>query len=90
MHLIFIGSTGDHAGLTLITWAIARRLLEKKDLDPETAKYLKKKLESAQWLIQALDGRCRTLKNISEAVLDFQQDFVKHGPSQLRPLKMQG
>lgn len=30
MHRIFIGSTGDHAGLTLTTWAIARRLLEKK------------------------------------------------------------
>ena len=27
---LFIGSTGDHPGLTLITWAIARRLLEKK------------------------------------------------------------
>lgn len=27
---IFIGSTGDHAGLTLITCAIARRLLDKK------------------------------------------------------------
>jgi BioD-like phosphotransacetylase family protein len=26
---IFIGSTGDHAGLTLVVWAITRRLLEK-------------------------------------------------------------
>ena len=27
---IFIGSTGDHAGLTLVIWAIIRRLLDKK------------------------------------------------------------
>ena len=27
---IFIGSTGEHAGLTLVIWAIIRRLMEKK------------------------------------------------------------
>lgn len=29
MTLLFIGATGDHAGHSLVTWAIARRLLEK-------------------------------------------------------------
>jgi BioD-like phosphotransacetylase family protein len=29
MALLFIGSTGDQAGQTLVTWAIVRRLLEK-------------------------------------------------------------
>jgi hypothetical protein len=29
MTLVFISSTGDHAGQTLFTWAMARRLLEK-------------------------------------------------------------
>jgi BioD-like phosphotransacetylase family protein len=29
MPFLFIGSTGDHAGQCLVTWAIARRLLEK-------------------------------------------------------------
>jgi len=29
MSFLFIGSTGDHAGQSLVAWAIARRLLEK-------------------------------------------------------------
>lgn len=29
MSILFVGSTGDHAGQSLIAWAIARRLLEK-------------------------------------------------------------
>lgn len=29
MPLIFVSSTGDHAGQTLFTWAVARRLMEK-------------------------------------------------------------
>lgn len=29
MGCLFLGSTGDHAGLTLFTWALSRRLLEK-------------------------------------------------------------
>jgi BioD-like phosphotransacetylase family protein len=29
MSFLYIGSTGDHAGHSLITWAIARRLMEK-------------------------------------------------------------
>jgi len=29
MSFLFIGSTGDRAGHTLIAWAIARRLAEK-------------------------------------------------------------
>jgi BioD-like phosphotransacetylase family protein len=29
MALLFIGSTGDQAGQTLVTWAVARRMLEK-------------------------------------------------------------
>lgn len=29
MTLLFIGTTGDHAGHSLVTWAIARRLVEK-------------------------------------------------------------
>lgn len=29
MSFLFIGSTGDHAGHSLLTWALARRLLEK-------------------------------------------------------------
>jgi len=29
MSFLFIGSTGNHAGMSLLTWAIARRLVER-------------------------------------------------------------
>ena len=29
MSILFIGSTGNHAGMSLLTWAIAQRLVER-------------------------------------------------------------
>jgi len=66
-----------------------KKLLSDENLAPEATAYLKKKLESAQWLIQALDGRRRTLKDIVEAIMEFQQGFLEHGPSHIVPLRMQ-
>ncbi len=66
-----------------------RQLLAKNELDPEAVSYLKKKIESAQWLIQALEGRRRTLKDIAEAVMEYQRGFLNHGPGHLTPLRMQ-
>lgn len=65
-----------------------RELLAREDLAPEVSQYLRKKLESAQWLIQAIDGRRRTLQHIAETVLEFQQGFMAEGPGSLRPLNM--
>ncbi len=65
-----------------------RELLAREDLAPEVARYLRKKIESAQWLIQAIDGRRRTLQHIAETVLEFQQGFMAEGPGSLRPLNM--
>jgi len=66
-----------------------KRLLSDESLDPEAASFVKKKLESAQWLLQALDGRRRTLRDISEAIMEHQRAFLEHGPDHLVPLRMQ-
>lgn len=66
-----------------------QKLLAQKDLDAETKAFLKKKLDAAQWIIQAIEGRSRTLKTISQAILEYQPGFLKGGPERIKPLKMQ-
>lgn len=65
------------------------RRLQQKDLDPETEEYLKKKLQGARWLIDAIQQRRSTVFNIATAIVDAQKDFFEQGPLHLKPLKMQ-
>ena len=51
--------------------------------------YLKKKIESAKWLIDAIHQRHDTLLKIAKDVFRRQQAFLDLGVSHLAPLKMQ-
>ena len=55
----------------------------------ETSDFLRKKIESAQWLIQAVQQRQRTIADIARAMVDYQREFMLHGPEHLRAMKMQ-
>jgi len=63
--------------------------LQQKDLDPKTEQYLKEKLQSARWLIDAIQQRRSTLFNIASAIVEQQKEFLDKGPMHLKPLKMQ-
>ncbi|MHC4481786.1 MAG: RNA polymerase factor sigma-54, partial [Planctomycetota bacterium] len=65
------------------------RQLQQKDLDPKTEEYLRKKLQSARWLIDAIQQRRSTLYNITSAIVETQREFLGKGPMHLKPLKMQ-
>jgi RNA polymerase sigma-54 factor len=65
------------------------RRLQQKDLDPQTETYLKDKLQSARWLIDAIQQRRSTLFNITSAIIETQKECLDKGPMYLRPLKMQ-
>jgi RNA polymerase sigma-54 factor len=65
------------------------RRLQQKGLDEKTREYLKKKLESAQGLISAIEQRRATLQSVVEEIVDRQHDFFKRGEMHLKPLKMQ-
>jgi RNA polymerase sigma-54 factor len=65
------------------------RRLQQKDLDAKTEQYLKEKLQSARWLIDAIQQRRSTLYNIASAIVDVQHGFLEKGPMHLKPLKMQ-
>jgi len=55
----------------------------------ETKEWIKKKVESAQWLIEAIQQRYSTLKKVAQEIIDHQTDFLDKGPEFIAPLKMQ-
>jgi len=74
---------------TLFINAEYRRILQDKDATEEAKDYIKKKINSAQWLIEAIQQRCSTLTNVAQAVLDHQTEFFERGEVAIAPLKMQ-
>ncbi len=65
------------------------RRLQQEDLDEKTREYLKEKLQSAKWLLDAIQQRRSTIYNIASAIVDEQREFFEKGPMHLKPLKMQ-
>ena len=68
--------------------AYYRDLYRNAAKDPELRKFIKKKLESAEWLIAAIRQRQSTLQRIAQEIVEIQQGFLDHGISHLKPLKM--
>ncbi len=57
--------------------------------DPNIKEYIKKKIESAKWLIESIEQRHSTLKRVAQAIVDHQTEFLEKGPKYIIPLKMQ-
>ncbi|MGE3165574.1 MAG: RNA polymerase factor sigma-54 [Planctomycetota bacterium] len=66
-----------------------RQLLADARKDPELRRYIKKKIDNAEWLMHAIFQRRSTLQRVAEEVVKHQQDFFRRGIRHLRPLKMQ-
>ena len=53
----------------------------------ETASFVKQKLDSAKWFVEAIKQRQNTLMNTMNAILDFQREFFVDGEeTKLRPM----
>ncbi|MBT8064951.1 MAG: RNA polymerase factor sigma-54, partial [Gammaproteobacteria bacterium] len=50
------------------------------------AEYLRGRLQEARWLMSSLELRNRTLMAVSQAIVDFQEDFLEHGERAMKPL----
>ncbi len=48
--------------------------------------YLKGRMQEARWLMSSLEMRNRTLINVSQCIVDMQQDFLENGEIAMRPL----
>ncbi|MFH1730308.1 MAG: RNA polymerase sigma-54 factor, partial [Planctomycetota bacterium] len=64
------------------------RVLRSPDSSPEEKEYIKKKLQAAKWIIDAIEQRRNTLRRIVEEVIKHQREFLERGIQFLRPLRM--
>ncbi|MCZ6601974.1 MAG: RNA polymerase factor sigma-54 [Planctomycetota bacterium] len=66
-----------------------RRMLAEQSDNPKVREFIKKKLESAKWLIESIEQRQNTLMRINREIIKVQRDFLDYGLERLKPLKMQ-
>ena len=52
----------------------------------ETITYLKDKMRSALWFLKSIEERQRTIHKVATQIVEFQREFLKKGPSAMRPL----
>ena len=65
-----------------------RKMLKDKTLDAKAREFVKNKVNSAIWLMRALDQRQSTLKEITRKIVESQQEFFDKGFSSLKPLRL--
>jgi RNA polymerase sigma-54 factor len=68
---------------------IYRKLLSESKRDPKVAEYLRRKIDSAKWFIDAIHQRQSTIERIASAVVEKQAEFLRKGVRYLKPLRMQ-
>ncbi|MCH8927807.1 MAG: RNA polymerase factor sigma-54 [Candidatus Marinimicrobia bacterium] len=59
---------------------------DRKNTDKETRNYLRKKMESARWLIASIYQRKLTMIRVMEAIVSRQLDWFKLGQGHLKPM----
>jgi RNA polymerase sigma-54 factor len=65
------------------------QMVRDRATDPELRKHIRGKIEGAHSLIEAIEQRKNTLFRVASELVNRQADFLVHGPSGLRPLRMQ-
>jgi RNA polymerase sigma-54 factor len=64
-------------------------MARKKGLDRTTKEFLRSKINSAEWLTDAIQQRRNTLMKVTRAIVEHQRPFLDLGPDHIKPLKMQ-
>jgi len=66
-----------------------RKLIQNaKRLNKDVRQFLRKKVESARWFINALQQRRITMLKTMHAIVDLQKDFFEKGPEHIKPMIM--
>jgi RNA polymerase sigma-54 factor len=66
-----------------------RNIFQNTETTAETREYIKRKINSAQWLIDSIEQRRGTLLKVARAIVEHQKEFLDKGPEAIEPLKMQ-
>jgi RNA polymerase sigma-54 factor len=64
-------------------------MLKDKRQSPQTREFIKRKIQSAQWLLESIEQRRNTLEKVTKAIVQHQRGFLEKGPDHIAPLKMQ-
>jgi len=71
--------------LSKIYQEIAR---DRRKFDGENKEFISSKLNSANWMIQAIEQRRQTMLKVTNYIVDRQRDFFEKGIQHLRPLTL--
>ena len=61
---------------------------DKKKFDGENKEFISNKLNSANWMIQAIEQRRQTMLKVMNFIVDRQRDFFEKGVQHLKPLTL--
>ncbi|MBL7219674.1 MAG: RNA polymerase factor sigma-54 [Phycisphaerae bacterium] len=65
-----------------------RRLARDRKTEAATRRFLQKNIRSAQWLVEAIAQRKRTIQRVAAEVFIVQRGFLDNGKEELKPLPM--
>ncbi|GAB5404275.1 MAG: RNA polymerase factor sigma-54 [Aureliella sp.] len=66
-----------------------RQRLADPNATAEEREFIRRKIESANWLVEAIQQRRNTVHKVAQAIVDYQKKFLDDGPEHIEPLKMQ-
>ena len=76
---------GDSHHLS-INESYRKLLLDRKGTPKDTRNYIKRKLESARWLINSIQQRKITMLSVMKEIVNRQQTFFEKGPGNIKPM----
>ena len=83
---VFLNDTGmPRLRLSRSYQEIAR---DKKKMTPENREFIASKMNSANWMIQAIEQRRQTMLKVMNFIVDRQRDFFEKGVEYLKPLTL--
>jgi RNA polymerase sigma-54 factor len=94
---VFVQKVGDDYVITLnedglpklrVSNFYLEALRHPEKLNDSARAYIQKHLDSALWFIRSIHQRQKTLYRVSESIIRFQNEFLDHGLSHLRPLTL--
>lgn len=93
---VFIARRGTGWAVELNSATLPRLLINRSyylelssgPQDKQSRAWLSECLQSANWLLKALDQRARTIVRVTSEIVKQQEGFFRHGVSQLKPLTL--
>jgi RNA polymerase sigma-54 factor len=61
---------------------------DKRKMTPENREFIASKMNSANWMIQAIEQRRQTMLKVMNFIVDRQRDFFEKGIEHLKPLTL--